>query len=182
LNRLHEGYALIPNPRNANRLGKVELSPENVDCIVFWTKNPAPMMDRLPLIDKMGYQYYFEFTVTAYGGEIERNLPDKRIVIDTFKRLSDRLGPAGVDWRFDPILKDERFSASRTAEQFSMLCKKLHDYTERCIISFVDEYSHTRNRANVLSRREMLETAGLLAEIAGRDRGGGRPRPSHRAG
>jgi DNA repair photolyase len=166
LNRLQEGYALIPNPRNANRLGRVGLSPENVDCIVFWTKNPAPMLDRLPLIDNMGYKYYFEFTVTAYGKDIERNLPEKQAVIDTFKRLSSKTGPDGVDWRFDPILKNERFTVPWIAEQYERLCEQLHDYTERCIISFVDEYSHTRNRADALSRSEMLEVAGAVSEIA----------------
>ncbi len=42
LNRLREGYVLIPNPRNANRLGRVELSPKNVDGIVFWRKTRRP--------------------------------------------------------------------------------------------------------------------------------------------
>jgi hypothetical protein len=170
LNRLKEGYVLIPNPRNFNRLGSVELSPRNVDCITFWTKNPAPMLSRLPVIDDMGYSYYFEFTVTAYGKETERNLPEKQTVIDTFKRLSDKMAPGGVDWRFDPILKNERSSVSWIAEQYAKLCEQLHDYTERCIISFVDEYSHTRNRADVLSRSEMLETAGAIADIAGQYR------------
>jgi hypothetical protein len=91
-----------------------------------------------------GYKYYFEFTVTAYGKDIERNLPEKQAVIDTFRRLSDKTGPKGVDWRFDPILKNERFTVSWIAEQYAKLCEQLHDYTERCIISFVDEYSHTR--------------------------------------
>lgn len=166
LNRLQEGYVLIPNPRNANRLGRVGLSPENVDCIVFWTKNPAPMMEKLPRIDDMGYKYYFEFTVTPYGKNIERNLPDKHTVIDTFKRLSEKTGPKGVDWRFDPILKNERFTVSWIAGQYARLCEQLHDYTERCIISFVDEYSHIRNRTDAPSRSEMLEIAAAVSEIA----------------
>ncbi len=170
VNRLEEGYALIPNPRNADRLGRVELSPGNVDCIVFWTKNPEPMMSRLSLIDKLGYAYYFEFTVTAYGREVERNLPEKQAVVDTFKRLSEKIGPGRVDWRFDPILRNERFSASWIAELYGGLCEQLHDYTERCIISFVDEYAHTRNRTGVLNRSEMLETAGIISGIAGQYR------------
>ncbi|HWQ78211.1 MAG TPA: DUF1848 domain-containing protein [Anaerovoracaceae bacterium] len=170
LNRLKEGYALIPNPRNTDRLGRVALSPENVDCIVLWTKNPAPMTEKLSLIDAMGYKYYFLFTITAYDREIEPNLPDKQTVVDTFKRLSEKTGPATVDWRFDPILKNERFSAEWTAEQFAWLCGQLHDYTERCIISFVDEYAHTRNRDDVPDRSGMLEIAGLIADVAGQYR------------
>lgn len=165
LNRLQEGYVLVPNPRNANRLSRVELSPQNVDCIVFWTKNPAPMLSRLSRVDEMGYPYYFEFTVTAYGRETEPNLPEKQAVIDTFKRLSDQIGPDRVDWRFDPILKEEEFSASRIGAQYENLCRQLRDYTERCIISFVDEYYHTRNRTKTLNRNEMLEAAGMISDI-----------------
>lgn len=166
LNRLKEGCVLILNPRNADRLGRVGLSPENVDCIVFWTKNPAPMMEKLPLIDAMGYKYYFLFTITAYGKEIEPNLPDKQAVVDAFKRLSEKIGPEAVDWRFDPILQNERFSPGWTAGQFAWLCGQLHDYTGRCIISFVDEYAHTKNRPDVPDRSGMLEIAGLIAGIA----------------
>ncbi len=168
LNRLKEGYVLVPNPRNANRLGRVELSPQQVDCIVFWTKNPAPMMrHRLPLIDGMGYTSYFEFTITAYGREAEPNLPEKQTVLDTFKRLSDQIGPYRVDWRFDPIMKKQQVSDSWIADQFEWLCRELHDYTERCIISFVDEYKHTGNRTKALSSEEMLKTAEIISQIAG---------------
>jgi hypothetical protein len=125
------------------------------------------MMSSLPLIDEMGYTYYFQFTVTAYGPDLERHLPEKQVVVDTFKRLSEKLGPERVDWRFDPILKSEPYSAGWIAEQFEKLCRELHEYTERCIISFVDEYAHTRNRTDTLSGSEMLETAGFISGIAG---------------
>ena len=166
LSRLREEYALIPNPRNAGRLGKVSLSPEQVDCIVFWTKNPAPMFESLPLIEGMGYSYYFQFTVTAYGNDFERNLPEKEAVIDTFKRLSDRIGPKRVDWRFDPIITNDKFSSEWVVERFGWLCGELREYTERCTISFVDAYSHTKNKGDVLNRSEMMETAGMLSHIA----------------
>ena len=166
LNRLKEGYALIPNPWNANRLGRIELSPCNVDCIVFWTKNPAPMMCRLPLINEMGYSYYFEFTITAYGKDIERNLPRKKETVETFKRLSDKIGSKSVDWRFDPIIKSERFSKEWIVDQFAELCKELHDYTERCIFSFVDDYSHTRDRIDLINRSDMYEIAKNISSTA----------------
>lgn len=167
IKRLEEGYALIPNPWNADRLGRVELSPRNVDCIVFWTKNPAPMMDRLSEIDRMGYDYYFQFTVTAYGRDIERNLPEKRELVESFKRLSEMLGPERVDWRFDPILKDLRYPPEKVSEFFENLCGKLHDYTERCIISFADDYSHGQNRAEPFRTEDMLDMAERISGIAG---------------
>lgn len=92
INRLKGGYVYIPNPRNPNRMGKVTISPENVDCIVFWTKNPLPMMDKLYLIGEMGYQFYFQFTLTPYGKDVEKYLPDKSVLINTLKKLSQKLG------------------------------------------------------------------------------------------
>lgn len=68
-NRLKERDALIPNPRNSHRLGKINLSPQNVDCIAFWTKNPIAMLDRLSELDAMGYAYYIQFTLLPYGKE-----------------------------------------------------------------------------------------------------------------
>lgn len=61
---------------NAHQISRIDLSPEVVDCIVFWTKNPIPMLPRLPELD--AYKYYFQFTLTGYGKDMETNLPDKR--------------------------------------------------------------------------------------------------------
>lgn len=166
LNRLHEGYALISNPWNANRLGRVELSPRDVDCIVFWTKNPTPMLNKLTQISKMGYSYYFQFTITAYDNALEPNLPIKKDLIDTFKRLSDQLGPKGVDWRFDPIIMNKQYPVEWISDQFEKLCGQLHDYTERCIMSFVDEYPHKKKCFKTLSKSEMLEIAGSISTVA----------------
>lgn len=166
LNRLKEGFVMVPNPRNAGRLGRAQLSPELVDCIVFWTKNPAPMAEKLPLIDSMGYNYYFTFTVTAYGEELEQNLPESQKVVETFKRLSEKIGPERVDWRFDPILKNKAFTPERTVERFAGLCRQLHGQTSRCIISFVDEYMNRKNHGMTLDHNEMLETARLISEVA----------------
>lgn len=110
LHRLRTGYAIAPNPWNPRDLSRVRLSPDNVDCIMFWTKNAGPMLDKLAVMDGMGYRYYFSFTVTPYGADMEKNLPPKQRVVDTFRELSDRLGPNRVDWRFDPIVVNDRYS------------------------------------------------------------------------
>ena len=65
LNRIKEGYVYVRNPMNPRQVSKITLSPEVVDCIVFWTKNPKPMLMKL---DALGaYAYYFQFTLTGYG-------------------------------------------------------------------------------------------------------------------
>ena len=41
-NRIKEGYVLVRNPMNISQVSKISLSPDVVDGIVFWTKNPLP--------------------------------------------------------------------------------------------------------------------------------------------
>lgn len=72
-NRIREGYACVRNPMNRHQVSKIRLSPDVIDCIVFWSKNPAPMLPRLG--ELADYMYYFQFTVTPYGRELETGAP-----------------------------------------------------------------------------------------------------------
>lgn len=91
LNRIREGYLYVRNPINPHQISKIMLSPELVDCIVFWTKNPEPMLARLNELD--AYQYYFQFTLTGFGRDMECNVPHKKkTMIPIFQTLSDKIG------------------------------------------------------------------------------------------
>ena len=89
---------------NAAQVRKVSLLPEDVDCFVFWTKDPANFLPRLDLLDSRGYCYYFQFTLTPYGRKLEPGMRDKREIARTFAELSERLGRERVVWRYDPIV------------------------------------------------------------------------------
>lgn len=167
VNRLKAGHVLVPNPYYLRQLSYVSLSPERVDCIVFWTKNASPMLERLKEMERLGYKdYYFEFTVTPYDAAIESRLPPKSEVVRTFQQLSDRIGPARVDWRFDPILLRESISECLILDAFEDLCKQLANYTERCIFSFVDVYRSIRPSFQEIPSEKKAYMAKLLAEIA----------------
>lgn len=166
MRRLEEGFVLVPNPRNPKRLGRVALSPDSVDCIVFWSKNPAPMLDKLDAIGRMGYRFYFEFTVTPYGEALEPGLPPLAARIDTFRRLSDILGPERVDWRCDPIMMNTNFPASWHRDRFGELCAALADSTRRCILSFIDVYPHLKKRLTGMNETEMRAIARDFSNIA----------------
>ncbi len=146
VNRLKEGYVLIQNPYNNNRYSKASLTPEAVDIIVFWTKNPKPFIKYLPIIDDMGYAYYFQFTLTPYGKETESGLPKKAELLDTFINLSERLGKKRVVWRYDPIILTDTYTKDYHAAHFAYMAEKLSDHTDRCVISFVDDYKNVASR------------------------------------
>ena len=168
--RIKEGFLYVRNPMNAHQISRIDLSLEVVDCIVFWTKNPANMIEKLE--DLKRYMYYFQFTLTGYGRDVEPNLPNKREeLIPTFKRLSEKIGKERVIWRYDPILISKRYTMNYHLQAFEEIADNLADYTERVVISFVDFYSKTKRNARGLGIRqitdeEMLEVAGKMAQIA----------------
>lgn len=173
-NRIKEGFLYVRNPMNAHQISKIDLSPDVVDCIVFWTKNPANMLKRLD--ELQDYSYYFQFTLTGYGKDIEPNLPNKRCeLIDTFKRLSEKIGKERVIWRYDHILLNERYTMSYQWKAFEEIANSLADYTEKVVISFVDLYDKTKRNTVGLNMQRienntMIELAKQMAEVAGRNK------------
>ena len=166
LNRIKEGFLLVPNPRNPTRLSRIDLSPDKIECIVFWTKNPAPLVSSLDVLDRSGYVYYFEFTLTAYQNDIEKNLPPKEEIIRSFKQLSNRLGPDCVDWRFDPIIINEKFNIEWHQKSFRNICKEIHKHTTKCIISFVDPYLHINKNFSKPKEDDIYKLADSLSQTA----------------
>jgi len=168
-NRILEGYVLVRNPMNSRQVRNVSLAPTDVDCIVFWTKNPKPMLDRLHLL--LAYNYYFQFTLTSYDKDIEPNLPPKTGIVDTFIRLSDEIGKKRIVWRYDPMLLSESVTTEYHMEHFARLAKRLSGHTEKCIISFIDMYRHLQGNIADLAIRspeesEMRVLAEKIADIA----------------
>ena len=166
LERLRAGFALVRDPIGG-RPGRVPLGTDGVDCIVFWTKDPAPLLPYLDEVDRMGYRYYFQFTITPYGRELEPCLRDLEDRVRTFLALSRRLGPGRVVWRYDPILLDERHTAAWHREQFTALCGALSGATDTVTISFLDLYPRLRRAGfRAVTEREARALAAELSPIA----------------
>lgn len=142
LNRFKEQYVLVRNPFHAKMISRISLEPEVVDCIVFWTKNPAPLLEQLD--ELQDYKYYFQFTLNPYGKELENHLPALAKRIETFKRLAEKVGREKVIWRYDPILTNETYTVRFHQEKFAELAEALKDHTEKCMLGFIDHYRHIR--------------------------------------
>lgn len=168
-NRLREGYVMAANPRNARQVRRVSLKPEDVDGIVFWTKNPQPCLPRL--FELSDYAYYFQVTVTPYGTDVEPGIPLKEDVISAVLRLSDEIGPARVVWRYDPILLSGKYSKGFHYEAFGAMARRLAGRAARCTVSFLDMYKNTARNALAMgllpmTEADMLEMAEKIAAIA----------------
>jgi hypothetical protein len=137
-NRIKERYVYVRNPMNTHQISSITLEPDLIDCIVFWSKNPKPMLHKLKLINE--YAYYFQFTLTPYGRDIEARLPCKNELLETFKKLSDMIGPQRIIWRYDPLLLNEKYTISWHLDKFNELAGKLRGYTGKITFSFIDFY------------------------------------------
>ena len=169
MNRIHEGFAIVRNPMNDQPL-RVLLTPDWVDCIVFWTKNPIPL---IPKLDQLkDYCFYFQFTLTGYGHDVETHLPDKKgAIIPAFQQLSEKIGPEKVIWRYDPILVNDRYSIDYHINAFVQIAEALDGYTEKCVFSFVDTYAKNISAMQSLGVRdltpdEMRDMAIKIRDIA----------------
>ncbi|MCL2176684.1 MAG: DUF1848 domain-containing protein [Firmicutes bacterium] len=159
--RLRAGYFLVPSPFilnnkiarvnvtpvrfERNLLGAIETNAKgeqgisgNIDGIMFWSKNPRPIIRRLGELDSLGYsKYCFLFTLNPYGAAIEKNVPPLVERIDTFKELSSAIGAGRVFWRYDPILLTSEYDVSWHINQFEMLTSQLKGFTKNCKFSFM---------------------------------------------
>lgn len=162
-NRIKEGFILVRNPMNIHQISRINLTPELIDCIVFWTKNPEKMIDNLELLKN--YKYYFQFTVNPYNTDIEINIPKKKNIFNIFKKLSDKIGSKKVIWRYDPILYTSELNLEYHLKYFEIIAKELSGYTEKCVISFIDNYKKCERNLKGTNARELKnDEIFILAE------------------
>ena len=166
-NRIMDGYVLVRNPMNAHQISKIALNPDVVDGIVFWTKNPIPMLNQLNVL--RDYMYYFQFTLNSYAQDVETHVPNKqKHIIPAFKKLSDMIGPDRIIWRYDPIFLNDTYTPEYHIRYFERIAKELSPYTKKCTISFIDFYRNTSKNVSGLSLRDFPEETqkSLAKELA----------------
>ncbi|MHC1725512.1 MAG: DUF1848 domain-containing protein [Syntrophobacteraceae bacterium] len=146
INRVRQGWCLVPNPFNRLQVSRVSLSAGDVDAYVFWTRNPRPLMRYLAELDGLGCRYYFLITLIGYPERIDPGAPSFKTAVNTFQDLSARIGPNRVIWRYDPVLLSSAAGCAFHKENFGQAARALRGCTKRCIISFMKPYRKARAR------------------------------------
>lgn len=141
-NRIEAGYVLVRNPYYPTQITRYRLSPDVIDVMVFCTKNPQPMLDRLSLLS--AFDTFWFVTITPYGAEIEPLVPPKEQVIASFRQLSAAVGSNRISWRYDPVFITDTYSIACHIEQFHQMAEALSGYTTQCVVSFIDLYEKTK--------------------------------------
>ena len=145
INRVKAGFVDVRNPFNQKLVSRIYFS--DVDLIMFCSKNPLPMINKL---DILKVPVLFHVTITSYGKDIEPNIPDKRLIIEGVKKLSLVLGIDNVVVRYDPIFLSDKYNVDYHIKAFDKLCKNLNGYVNKIIVSFMDEYKNVRSNKNIL--------------------------------
>jgi predicted adenine nucleotide alpha hydrolase (AANH) superfamily ATPase len=150
INRIRAGYCAVPNPFNPSQVSQVSLRPEDVEVIVFWTRNPLPILPYLGELDQRGYGYYFLYTVMNNPREIDPKSPPLKTSLKTFQKLADRIGPQKVVWRYDPIFFSTITGPRFHRKTYKHIAQALSKYTRRSVISITNVYRKTRKRLQTL--------------------------------
>jgi hypothetical protein len=154
VNRIEQGYVKWTNPFNGVPL---YVSFEKTRLFVFWTKNPKAMLDKLGFFEKRGFSYYFQFTLNDYDDErLEPGVPGLESRIDTFIKLSQRLGKNRVIWRFDPLILTDKISVDDLLGKVKKVGNAISPYTSRFVFSFSDITAYAKVARN-------LRSAGIQA-------------------
>jgi hypothetical protein len=163
ISRLRAGWCSVPNPFYPSRVSKVSLKPEDVDVIVFWTRNALPLAPHLKELEERGYRFYFLYTLMDNPRAIDPACPPLKSALKTFLTLAERIGPEKVIWRYDPIVITSVTDPDFHRRAFRRIAGELRGSTTRCIISNVQLYRKAEKRF----REKGVELKTLQEEALG---------------
>lgn len=149
--RLEKGYSAWTNPFNGV---KSYVSYAQTRFIVFWSKNPEPLLPYLHLLKEKNINCYIQYTLNDYEQEKLEKVPplDKRI--KTFKAIVNNLGKGSVIWRFDPMILTDDISVDILLRKVQNIGDQLKDYTEKLVFSYADIAMYKKVKYN-------LEASGI---------------------
>ncbi|MCL2138433.1 MAG: DUF1848 domain-containing protein [Treponema sp.] len=156
LERLEAGYADVANPYNTAQIKRVSLKPDDVDCLVFWTRDPRPILagqNRL-----LAYPFYIMTTLTGYPKILEPDVPPPDEIIHALKTAAGKWGPKRVIWRYDPVFLSNVTDSDFHRRNFRDLSNRLAGSVNRVIVSVYDEYPGAKRRLSALENNGLLKT------------------------
>lgn len=171
--RLKRGYSVWTNPFNGGK--KSYVSYEDTKFIVFWSKNPRPLLNYIDYLSEKGIGCYVQYTLNDYEEEgLERGVPKLEERIETFKLLVNKLGLGAVVWRFDPLLLTDKISINKLLRKIEYIGDQLKGYTEKLVFSFADILSYRKVKLNIershinyldWTKEQMIEFAEKLVSL-----------------
>jgi hypothetical protein len=175
MEQLRLGRVEVKNPFRPARARLVSLKKQDVDAFVFWSRDPRPLREHLPEIERGGYPYYFLLTLTGYPRLLEPLTPPPEDAVIFFKELAGRIGRRRLVWRYDPVIFTDATPFAFHEGNFSALARLLSPFASRVIVSFFDPYAKADRRLKKIgvetekaagSPEQQTDLLGRFAEVA----------------
>ncbi|MEW6303419.1 MAG: DUF1848 domain-containing protein [Verrucomicrobiota bacterium] len=177
MNRLRSGHCKMLNPYSRRSI-RVSLMREDVDGIVFWTKNVSPFLKFLPEIRERGIPFMVQHTINGYPRALEHSVVDAASSVRSVRKIADDFGPEVCIWRYDTIVMSSSTPESFHLQQFSRLAESLRGAVNEVVISFMQLYAKTVRNLNAAGKEfsftwhdpsadEKRNLGKKLVEIAG---------------
>ena len=158
-NRLARGYCVWYNPFNQQ---KMYVSFERCKVIVFWTKNPKPILPYLHELDERGIHYYFQVTLNDYTDEgFEPNVPSVEQRVGIFRQLSEMIGKERIIWRFDPLIITPSITPRILLSRMWKIGNCLKGYTDKLVFSFVDVKAYRKVQNNLVKETHYFSKSNV---------------------
>jgi hypothetical protein len=170
MNRIRAEWCAVPNPFNTRQVSRVSLASWDVAAIVFWTRDPRPLMPHLRELESLGHRFVFQFTLLEYPPSLHPGMPPLAERLDAFKRLAASIGPDRVLWRYDPIVLTRETNTGFHRRNFEVLCRELAGHTRRVTVSLMEPYRKARSRLDragaVLMAPTEEELSAMFSDMA----------------
>lgn len=142
-NRLRAGYCRVLNPYGGGAF-RVSLLPEDVDGIVFWTRNISPFVARLPEVRARGIPFVVQYTINSYPKALESAVAGAARSIEHMKALHGEYGPRVAVWRYDTIVSSSLTTPGFHIRNFERIAPALDGFTDEVVVSFAQIYRKTK--------------------------------------
>lgn len=177
IQRLRAGYCKMVNPYG-RQIYTVSLTPDEVDGFVFWTKNIGPFLKYLPEVQRRGYPFLAQHTITGYPRELESRVLDASHTVASLRNVAETYGPSVVVWRYDPILLTSLTPPDWHRRNFAALARSLQGVTDEVVVSFAQIYKKARRNLDQAARESAFSWSeheatqsevarALIADLAG---------------
>ena len=170
IDKVKETYVNVENPFNLNQVSRVSLLPDDVEWIVFWSRDYSKFLKKSDFFSD--YNLYFHFTINYESPLLSPRAPVlKNEAFKQAEALCKAYGPEHVMWRFDPIFFYNNTS-NYSYNDFKAMCGSLSSAgIFSCTTSFASPYKkidlRIKNRnLDIRPENPSLEKkSGILGEM-----------------
>lgn len=176
IDRINQGVVEVRNPFYPQNTKRVSLTPDQVEWIVFWSRNYGHFLKKRQSFE--AYQLFFHFTIVSPSILEKSPMPIAR-QLNQLEQLVNIYGAQRIIWRYDPLVfwrQGSNLNTNFSEKEFEFLAKTITGFgIKSCTISVAHPYAkfekRLKNKFSQLTLIEqqddfVLKTVSKLLDIA----------------